>query len=116
MTRPNGTPVRTRSGGYILTRVALAVIAADVAILGAALIGSAQLDPCHYAGQSTETAIFVSMVAVIAVASAAAIAFVRRVTGSWRISMLLLAVQLATGTGLAFVPFVARLAPAGCAG
>jgi hypothetical protein len=90
------------------------MVAADVVILVFGLVLSARLDRCHYAGEATSNAIFVTMMSIIFVANAAVAWLAHRATRSWALTSIVLCVQLSTSVGVAFLPFVARLAPVAC--
>jgi len=110
------TPLHTRSALVTLARIASGIVAADVAILAVGLVLTARLDQCHYAGEGTTTAILITMISVILVANAAVAWLAHRATRSWAITTVILCVQLSTSVGVAFLPFVARLAPVACGG
>lgn len=90
------------------------MVAADVVILVVGLLLSARLDQCHYAGDSTMTTIWITMMSVIVVANVAVARLAHRSTRSWALTSVILCVQLSTSVGVAFLPFVARLGPVAC--
>lgn len=102
-TRPNFVPV------------VLGMAAVDIAIVVLSALEADRLPPCRpYPGEGTESSIFVVMIIAILVATAAVVALARQMTRSWVIAMAILCVQLSTGVGFAFLPFIVRLSPAGC--
>jgi multisubunit Na+/H+ antiporter MnhE subunit len=98
----------------MLVRIAFGMVAADVVILVFGLLLTARLDQCHYVGEGTDTAIFITMMSVILVANVAVAWLAHRSTRSWALTSIIVCVQLSTSVGIAFLPFVARLAPTAC--
>jgi cytochrome bd-type quinol oxidase subunit 2 len=108
------TPLHIPSPRGTLARIASGMVLADVMILVVGLLLTARLDPCHYAGEGTTTAILITMMSVILVANFAVAWLAHRSTRSWAMTSMILCVQLSTSVGVAFLPFVARLGPAAC--
>jgi hypothetical protein len=90
------------------------MVAADVVILVFGLLLTAGLDRCHYAGEETTNAIFITMMSVIFVANVGVAWLAYRSTRSWVTTSIILCVQLSTSVGVAFLPFVTRLGPVAC--
>ena len=97
-------------------RVALGMGAADIAIVVVGVLAVGRLTPCRYPGEGTESSIFVVMMVAILVSTVAVVALARQTTRSWAIALTILCVQLSTSVGFAFLPFIVRLSPSGCAG
>jgi cytochrome bd-type quinol oxidase subunit 2 len=108
--------LRIPSPRRTLARIAFGMVMADIVILGFGLLLTAHLDQCHYAGEGTTTAILITMTSVILVANAAVAWLAHRSSRSWAVTSMILCVQLSTSVGVAFLPFVARLAPVACGG
>ena len=110
------SPERPATRGNVV-RVAIGMAAVDIAIVVVGALEAGRLSPCRpYPGEGTESSIFVVMIVAILLATAAVVALARQTTRSWAMALAILCVQLSTGTGFAFLPFILQLNPAGCSG